>query len=149
MKYITAAQFAFVLDVTKDEARAKMCVAWSKAKGITNSATWEKKDIYSKEKLVDPYPQAMEIAMLAEHLNIPTLIDSCNDIEQNYLKRPGSRKWILCDYPEKSIKKAADSGKNASLRIPKALESMLPTGIKIQILDEWRARYPLAKIESK
>ncbi len=149
MKYLNAAQFAFVLDITKDEARAKMCVAWSKAKGIYNAAAWEKKDPYGKEKLVDPYPPAMEIDMLSRQLNLPTLQESCDDIAYNYLNRPGSRKWILCDFPEKAIKRAADAGKTASLKIPPALESMLPTTIKVQILDEWRARYPLVNISNK
>src|ERR1700749_543068 len=131
MKFLNAAQFAFILDMKQEDARAMMCRAWAKAKGIQNAAAWERtragSDTY---KIVDPYPRVMEISMLAENLNLPTLQQSCDDIENNYLKRPGSHKWILCDYPEKKI------GAGDALKIPKALDSLLPTSVKVQILDE-------------
>lgn len=35
---LTKQQLAFVLDIKAEEARAKMCVAWCKFKGIENKA---------------------------------------------------------------------------------------------------------------
>jgi hypothetical protein len=136
MKFINAQQLAFVLEITKEDARCKMCVAWSKSKGIENAAEYDKND-----KLVDPYPLAMEIEMLAKELNLPTLQDSVDDICNNFLVRPAAKKWILCDYPEKQIKKCDDAGKPYKVTIPPALKSMLSASDIEKIKAEWRSRY--------
>jgi hypothetical protein len=136
MKFINAQQLAFVLDIKKEDARAKMCVAWSKSKNIENTAHYDKNG-----KLKDDYPLAMDIEMLSKELNLPTLQEMVNDIESNYLNRPATRKWILCDYPEKQIKKCEDAGKPHKVSIPPALKSMLSISDVELIKSEWRNRY--------
>lgn len=137
MKFINAQQLAFVLDINKEDARAKMCVAWSRANGLSNSAHRKP----GSKKIIDDYPLAMEIEMLAKQLNLPTLQSSVDDITENYLTRPASKKWILCDFPEKAIKKAAEDGKVAKLNIPPALKSMLSNRDVEFIKREWAKRY--------
>lgn len=109
MKTLTSQQLAFLLDIKKEDARARMCNAWEKANNIPKSRIGElkvKRQYVSKTsdkvKLIDPYPNDMSIEILASGLNLPTLQQMVDDIEQNYLKRSASKKWILCDYPERN-----------------------------------------------
>jgi hypothetical protein len=136
MKFINAQQLAFVLDIKKHEARGKMCVAWAKHTGIQNTAYHN-----NKGKLIDDYPLAMEIEMLSRQLNLPTLQSSVEDIVNNFLIRPASKRWILCDYPEKQIKKLEESGKPLKLNVPSALKSLLSESDIQKIKSEWSARY--------
>lgn len=136
MTELDAQQLGFILDIKKEDARAKMCVAWSKSKGEENKA----QRVRSK-KIDDPYPKTMPIEMLAKELNLPTLQEMVNDIQNNYLVRPASRKWILCDYPENELRKAKEAGKRRSVKIPPALRSMLPRETQDTILNEWRTRH--------
>jgi hypothetical protein len=141
MTYLNAQQLAFILDIKKEDARAKMCVAWSAHIGQENQA-----ERNAKGKIVDPYPIGMPVEILSKHLNIPTLQDSVDDIVSNYLNRPASKKWILCDYPEKQIAKTESSGEVKPIGIPAALKSMLPKETKDIIIREWRSRFPDARI---
>ena len=140
--FLNKQQLAFLLDIKAEEARAKMCVAWCKSKGIENEA-----EENAKGKIVDPYPQAMTAEMLSEQLGIPTLVSSIEDIRDNYLKRPATKKWILCDFPEKQDKKAVESGKPTVLKIPPALKSMINKETNDTILKEWSERFPKAKLK--
>lgn len=138
LTFLNSQQLAFILEIKKEDARAKMCYAWCKYKGIENEATRN-----TKNKIVDSYPQAMPIEVLSKELNLPMLQDSVNDICNNFLNRPGTKKWILCDFPEKEIKSRVDKGmpNPYKINIPPALKSMLPTSIQNQIMEEWRKRY--------
>lgn len=151
MTFLNAQQLAFILDIKKEDARARMCNAWCKAKGIPNEkdregpkvagAAWEKK------KLKDPYPQAMPVEILSEQLNLPTLQAMMYDIHHNFLKRPATRKWILCDYPEKQKENAQKAGKNLHrLPIPKGLKSLLSTDTVTEIGSEWSKRYGISAV---
>jgi hypothetical protein len=142
MKYLNKRQLAFILEIPVEDARAKMCVAWCKAEGIQNAATYD-----GRNKIVDSYPEAMPIEVLSAGLNLPTLKESADDIEQNYLTRPATKKWILCDYPEKKIALAYKDERKPELSIPSGLKSMLPDVVATKILDEWAKRYPFAKIK--
>lgn len=133
MNFLNKKQLAFILDIKAEEARAKMCVAWCKDKGITNKAF-----INDKDKVVDEYPETMPIEMLSSQLNLPTLQSSVDDIVQNYLSRKASRKWILCDYPEKKIGLGV---KTSSIKIPPALRSMLPSESVKTIQEYWSKNY--------
>jgi hypothetical protein len=133
---INKTQLAFLLDIKAEEARAKMCVAWCRHKGIESRA-----EVNEKNKVIDPYPEEMQIAILEKELNLPTLQSSIDDIQKNYLIRPGTKKWILCDYPEKMILKANEAGKKFNFQIPKALRSLLPDAIQKEIKGEWFRRY--------
>jgi hypothetical protein len=144
MKFLNSQQLAFILDIKKEDARAKMCVAWSSSKGEENKADWN-----FKGKIVDPYPLAMPIEILSKGLNLPTLQQSVDDIENNYLIRPATLKWILCDYPEKLVLKAKEEGTKPKLAIPPALRSMLPTATIEIIFEEWKKRYPQFRPEEK
>ena len=141
MKYLNSQQLAFILDIKKEDARAKMCVAWASAHNEENKAA---RNI--KGKIEDPYPIAMPIEMLSQQLNLPTLQQMVDDITNNYLTRPASRKWILCDYPEKQLLKVATIGEDKPVSIPPALKSMLPKETKEKIVAEWNERFPKMKV---
>lgn len=149
MKYINKNQLAFVLDIKVEDARAKMCAAWCKAKGIEPEQTiagprTAKASRDEKKKIKDPYPLVMEVAMIAEFANLPDLAFACNDIENNYLKRPASRKYILADYPDKVMAKQRSEGKPFNLKLPPALVAMINLADQRTIDQEWRKRYPEA-----
>jgi hypothetical protein len=134
---LTKQQLAFILDIKAEEARAKMCVAYCKFKGIENEA-----EINSKGKVTDPYPQAIDIDILSVHLNLPTLKAMVEDIEKNFLIRPASKKWILCDYPEKKLKALKEAGdKRLRVTIPSGLKSMLSDKTQQIIKNQWLQRY--------
>jgi hypothetical protein len=136
MKYLNSQQLAFILHIKKEDARAKMCIAWSASKGEENKAIRN-----HKNKIEDPYPLAMPVDMLSKFLNLPTLQDSVDDIINNYLVRPATKKWILCDFPEKLILKAQETGVKPKAQIPPALKSMLPKATQDIIHEEWLKRY--------
>jgi hypothetical protein len=145
MNHLNKNQLAFVLQIKAEDARAKMCHAWCQAKGIENKAF-----LNEKEKIEDEYPDAMPIDLLAEGLNLPTLQQSIDDIASNYLKRPASKKWILCDYPEKEIEKGKKAGKALiKLNIPKALRSMIKPDVQKEIKKEWQQRHALKDREGR
>lgn len=151
--FLNKKQLAFILDITSEEARAKMCVAYSRELGKPNAATYRRKkdkngDETEKKVLVDPYPDTMLIEMLSKQLNLPTLQEMVDDVQNNYLNRPATKKWILCDYPEKKIKLATDEGKQfTTLSIPPGLKSLAKTSVQEQIKKEWAERYPKCVIK--
>jgi len=145
MTELNSQQLAFILDIKKEDARAKMCNAWEKAKGIAkdsdkmkfekvHGAKWS-----DKGRIEDQYPATMPIEILAIELNMPSLQIMVDDIVLNYLNRPASKKYILVDFPEKLIKKTEDAGEKFPVRIdiPPALRSMLPEHVKAKIYDYW------------
>lgn len=142
MNFLNKQQLAFLLDIKVEQARAKMCHAWCREQGIDNKAYENEKG-----KIVDTYPEAMLISMLAEHLNLPTLQESVDDIQNHYLTRAATKKWILCDYPEKKLKAHYDAAKpgKPSLTVPPGLKSLLPSDVLVAIIAEWKSRYPFAK----
>lgn len=151
MNSLNAQQLAFLLDIKKEDARARMCNAWEKAHDIPKNHIGELKvkreylyKTASTKKLKDPYPNDMPIEMLATGLNLPTLQQMVDDIRENYLKRKGTKKWILCDFPEKVLKKCADDGKPLKVNLNPALESLLPDETVAAIKREWASRFPLA-----
>lgn len=138
MNFLNKTQLAFILDIKVEDARAKMCHVWATAHSEENKAYRHPET----DKLIDPYPDTMEIEMLSKHLNLPTLQSSVDDIVKNYLNRPASKKWILCDYPEKEIQKGTQAGKALiKLNIPRALRSMITQVVQREIKSEWQSRY--------
>lgn len=138
MNFLNKSQLAFILDIKAEDARAKMCVAWCADKKIENKAFWDDETY----KLIDDYPDAMPVEMLAVQLNLPTLSQSVDDIRDNYLNRPGTKKWILCDYPEKEIEKGTKAGKALiKLNIPKALRLLISMPVQKEIKKQWHKRY--------
>lgn len=126
MNYLNSQQLAFILDIKKEDARAKMCNAWEKDKGIEKVKTITGPALKGaeldpvKKKIKDDYPLAMPVKMLSEQLNLPSLQSMVDDIVNNYLIRPASKKYILCDYPEKLVLKAKEEGKKPKAKIPAA-----------------------------
>lgn len=142
--FINAQQLAFILDVKKVDARKKMIYAWAASKGEKCKA-WT--DRGTGEIMNDDYPSAMEVGMLSRYLNLPTLQQSVDDIQANYLTRPATRKYILCDYPEKRILRQTEAGKQQlNLSLPSALSSLLPRSTRETIKDEWKKRFPNVNI---
>lgn len=142
MTQLNSQQLAFILDIKKEDARAKMVRAYEKSKGIelrdnieVATANWSEKG-----KVKDEHPAFMKIEILAAGLNIPDLQKMVDDICLNYLNRPASKKYILVDYPEKWIKKCETEGKEFPVRIniPPALKSMLPDETVNTIHNYWK-----------
>lgn len=149
MKFINKTQLAFVLDIKIEDARAKMVAAYCKSKGIEPTETKQGPALTGavrnvKGKIEDKYPQVMEIDMIARYGNLPDLPWACDDIENNYLRRPGSKRWILADYPEKQMTKQKAEGKPFRLKLPPGVASMVKTSDQRLIEEEWRRRYPKA-----
>lgn len=144
MKYLNKKQLAFILDIKVEDARAMMCKAWEKDNRLPARAEWNEKN-----KIVDNYPVAMDILMLSKALNLPTLLQSADDIEKNYLTRAASKKWILCDFPEKEIRLQKEKGKKPTIQIPSALRSLLPQATIDQIKAIWIERYSYPDPETK
>lgn len=148
MKYLNKRQLAFILDIKVGDARAMMCQAYQPERnGVeVKGAEWSE----SGKNVEDNYPEAMPIELLSKKLNLPHLQTAADDIENNYLSRPASKKYILCDYPETLIRKAEEAGKQFPIPadIPPALRSMLPEASKKQIYDYWR-KYVTNEIEPK
>lgn len=136
MKFINKVQLGYVLQLNPEEARALMCRAWTREKNIKNEARHN-----AKGRVTDPYPEAMEISMIAKNTEHSQLQFAVDDIYFNYLKRPASRKYILCDYPEKEIAKILE-GKKKSITMPKGLKDILPDDTQQTIREEWMKRYP-------
>lgn len=149
MKYLNAQQLAFILDIKKDDARAKMCNAYTRAQGMPkvgeqNEVPKARRNKKSK-KVEDPFPIAMSIEMLSKELNLPDLQAACDDIEKNYLERKATRRWVLWDYPEKIVAKAEREDKPPPYKasLPPALRSMLPKEIQEQIYKHWETAHKL------
>lgn len=153
MKSLNAQQLAFILDIKKEDARARMCNAWCKYKGIPNETLKEghlqigqvavpgAERPKGSAKVRDPYPNDMEIELLARELNLPNLQQMTDDIHENYLKRPASKRWILCDYPEKQLEKQTPKHR---IKIPPALKSLLSDADIYTIKTEWRNRHGIS-----
>lgn len=131
MKLINAQQLAFILNIKKEDAKAKMCYAWEAHNNLPHNTT------RIKGKIISDYPGSMDVDMLAQQLNLPALPKAVVDIQVNFLKRPMSKKWILCDYPEKELQ---TKPKN-KIRIPSALKSFLSDEDIQLIKTEWNKRY--------
>lgn len=149
MNFLNAQQLAFLLEIKKEDARKRMCVAYAKSLGETNRATMDyKRDKKGKAKpeskmvLVDPYPLAMSVETLATHLPIPNLQTMVDDVVNNFLTRAATKKWILCDYVEKAKAKDDFNPDKTIIRIPPGLRSMLPVPVQKEIVAEWEKRYP-------
>lgn len=143
MTFLNAQQLAFILDIKKEDARAKMCNAWEKEKGIPMDKDGDGPKLRGakrkKNKIEDEYPQSMSIKILSAHLNLPHLQSVVDDITSNYLTRKATKKYILYDYPEKKLKAAEADGKGYPVRIDlnPALKSLLPKEVTEEIYRNW------------
>lgn len=154
MQQLNAQQLAFILDIKKEDARARMCNAWCRENGIPKTDSW-KVEVPGVEcvnkRIRDPYPHDMGIALLAENLNIPNLQQMVDDIHNNYLVRPATRRWILQQYPEKKILAGESDGKTYPIPVdlPAALKSMLPKETIKTIYNAWINSFKTAQMDPK
>lgn len=130
------------MDIKAEAARAKMCCAWAKSKGLRNSAR------IIDGKVVDDYPLAMEVETLMIHLPFPELALAVHDVHENYLKRHATRKYILFDYPESIIKSKGLKGDAPTLNIPPVLSSLINDETRKAILASWREHFDNAIIKA-
>jgi hypothetical protein len=137
MKTLNKKQLAFLLEISNEDARAKMCVAWCEENEIENIAKWN-----NKNKIIDNYPFNMPIELLAKRLNIPNLQVLVEDIKNNYLVRSATKKYILNDFPEKHIAKCNKSGYIKRINLPAGLKSLLNNETIIEIKSYWTKHYP-------
>lgn len=135
-------QLAFILDIKPVEALEKIIAVHCKVSGRALPRSCDTVKEYLKNNL----PEVLDIGLLAVHLNIPWLQQAVEDIQNNYLIRPTTKKYILCDYPEKQLKSCSDNNEPLRIPFPKALESLLPTSISDKIREEWRTRFPKARV---
>jgi hypothetical protein len=130
-------QLAFILDIEPIEALKKIIYVHCKVRGIALP--------YSQEKVKDylypgsVLPDELDVGLLALHLNLPTLQQSVEDIKNNFLKRPATKKWILCDYPEKELK----TKEKHKVKIPPVLVSLLNKEDLNTISKEWSRRFSI------
>lgn len=153
MTSLTYKQLAFILDVKPVEALEMILSVYCKTKGKPLPAARDNATEYlfnfdekGRKKGRNDLPEALDIGLLSVHLNLPTLQQAVEDIEKNYLVRPATKKYILCDYPEKQIKSCRDNDKPLKISFPSVLESLLPTSIVETIRKEWEKRFPNARI---
>jgi hypothetical protein len=154
MNYLHYKQLAFILDIDPIKALEKIIAIHCKIKGIQIPYPQKKITDYlhgrdkKGKKIRNSLPESMEIDTLSGHLGIQTLRTAIQDIKENYLVRPATRKWILCDYPEKLIKAALAAGKKkTTLSLPGALKSLLSDQVAAAIAKEWAERFPKAIIK--
>jgi hypothetical protein len=139
MKTLTKSQLAFILDIKVEDARAKMCAAYSQERNegteTVKGAVWN-----MKNRVDDDFPKQMSIDLLSRRLNLPHLQTAVDDIVSNYLTRPGTRRYILRDFPDKLIKKTEEAGQQFPVKIdiPPALRSMLPDSTRQDIYNYWK-----------
>jgi hypothetical protein len=135
-------QLAFILDIKPVEALEKIIYVDCKIKGTITPRSCDtvKEYLFDKQKkksVRNHWPESLEVSLLAEHLNLPTLQQSIDDIKNNYLVRPGTKRWILCDFPEKELKTKLKE----KVRIPAVLQTMLKPEDVDTIQTEWNKRY--------
>jgi len=130
-------QLAFILSEKVEDTRAMMCSAWATMTEVKNTAYWNKQN-----KVVDKFPEFMDVPLLAAGLNMPGLQQAINDIHNNYLKRAATRKWILCDIPEKQIEKNTKTGRSKKPQIPVALRSLISDKVRVEVASYWQEKYP-------
>lgn len=128
---ITYKQLAFLLDIEAVHALEKIIFAYCQENEKrlpppkVISAKSPNPYTVSDYKKMD-YPCEIDLLILQKHTGLQ-LSAAIMDIQENYLKRSASKKWILCDFPEKQmITKRKDQ-----IKIPSALASLLhPTVIE-------------------
>lgn len=134
-------QLAFLLDIEAVHALEKIIFAYCQENKKTppppKRITKESPKPYTVTdyKKMD-YPQEIALDVLERHTKL-ILAPAIRDIQENYLTRAASKKWILCDYPEKEmILKPKDK-----IKIPPALASLLNQATVETIKLEWSKRY--------
>lgn len=137
-------QLAFLLSINPEDARAKMCVAYAKYLNHPIKAEWvERKEGSESKKIRDDYPEFVEIDVLSRGLNLPHLQAIVDDVENNYLIRPATKKYLLFDLPEKQIREMDSAGQIKKLSIlPVGLRSLLSDDTIKMVHKEWAIRFP-------
>lgn len=124
-------QLAFILDVKPIQALEKIIYSYCKEND---------KVIPSRRKSVIDYkldyPTELDLLVIQKHTGIP-LAAAIMDIQENYLKRHSSKKFILCDYPEKEML----TNQKDEIKLPTALASLLHPDTIATIKAEWKKRY--------
>lgn len=148
MKYLNYKQLAFVLGIPPIKALEKIIAIHCGIKNLSTPEVCEKVSEYLHDRIIqngkevklrNSMPEIMDIETLSEKLNLPTLQASVDDICANYLNRPASRKWILCDFPEKELVNKT----RFKVKIPPALKSMLPADQVREIEQIWQQRFKI------
>jgi len=128
-------QLAFILDIEPIEAARKIIFVHCRTHGLGVPRTSHLiRDYYFKGS---DWPMEMDVEVLSKHLNLPDLQMAIDDIREKYLTRQGTKKYILCDYPEKELKLKLKE----QVRMPSVLASLLkPSDVEF-IQNEWFKRY--------
>lgn len=147
MRTLTYKQLAFILDIKPVEALEKIIAVHCKTKCVAIPTKCDTVTQYLFDHNEDgknigrnKIPDSLDVGLLAVHLNLPTLQQSVEDIKNNFLKRPSTKKWILCDYPEKELL----TKERHKVKIPPVLASMLTDDDLNTIKNEWRVRHKIS-----
>lgn len=128
-------QLAFILDIDPIDALKKIIFVHCK---LTNKQIPRSSNLIRDYVFKDSsWPSEMELCQLADHGNMPYLPMMVEQIQNKYLKNPASKKYILCDFPEKEL---TTKPKN-KIKIPVALASLLKEDDVNFIKSEWNKRY--------
>lgn len=137
MTELSAAQLAYILDEKKDSALDKYRLAYCKWKQVEPS----------QRRTVD-LPDYMPIEELARHLNIPGLQSAVDSVCNNYMKSPGTRRYILETYPRQKIREGEKKLLPViKLRIPSTLKTFLSQVQQEEIIRGWRDRFPQSYVD--
>lgn len=147
-------QLAFILDVKAIRALEHILLAFCKESGKQLPTPAETANEYlfnfdekGKKTTRTTWPDSMEVEKLEKHLGI-SLQSAIDDIRENYLNRAATKRWILCDFPEKKIKLSQEQGKKfCTLQIPPPLKSLISPTVAAQIGKEWESRFPKAVVK--
>lgn len=120
---IDSRQLAFVLGITKKDATIKILRALR-----LDGQNYKEIDYEFHPNI------SADVKIVEKHEKID-LEFAINDIRENALKRPGFRKYLLYDYPNKKIESHKTIPKTLSL--PPALRSLLSEETLKEIKDYW------------
>lgn len=141
-------QLAFILDIEPVEALEKILYVHSKVSGkeLPTSMKTVKEYLFikqAKKSVRNDLPEALDVGLLALHLNLPTLQQAVEDIQKNYLTRAATKRYILLDFPEKELRLKLKH----QIKVPPVLASLLKSEDVEFIENEWAKRYGIGKVK--
>jgi hypothetical protein len=126
MKTITSKQLAYILSVSHKDAMKIMLRAKRKNGEVAQETDWE----FLEEVICD-------IEVVSKEVNADIQM-AVKDIQENSLKRPAFKKWILHDYVSDKLKGDKPPKK---VSLPPALKSLLPEETLKEIKNYWNEKF--------
>jgi hypothetical protein len=138
---LNSKELAWLLDVKKSEAAAKIIYCHNKAVDETGVGVKFSEEYDKKGKLVDLICRT-SISNLEKYGGLTYLRFAITDIQENFLTRSQTRGYIL-NYPQQKMnRKGKDGSMPKSISIPSPLNNFLSTKTKQDIIEIWQTQYP-------